>query len=302
MLAYHNLAFMLSYNSGRNYLNYTLNYAFQKYRPTFYAQFSGYMQDELTNSLNLEYDERRFAEIFGLSYPLDRHNRIDCLTLFRNERDMYSTGQKDITKTRAFQISYRRDTKNGVYLTANRGSVLELSQLKALEKWGGNESYDAYLLELIKYFPLSKTSTLVGRLFGKVSGGKNNLTFDFRGIGGVRGFQRGLDKNKTRRIIFGNLELRTPVIKDINYYMWYMFPDFYFKTVYFKFFIDSGYGFDKSDEIRNWKISDLSASIGFGFNIYTFVLQTFKMVLSFDYAFRTSDGGKIFYFYFGPLF
>jgi hypothetical protein len=25
-------------------------------------------------------------------------------------------------------------------------------------------------------------------------------------------------------------------------------------------------------------------------------------VLSFDYARRTTDGGKIFYFYFGPLF
>jgi len=32
------------------------------------------------------------------------------------------------------------------------------------------------------------------------------------------------------------------------------------------------------------------------------VLQAFQLVLSFDYAIRTSDGGRIFYFYLGPLF
>jgi outer membrane protein assembly factor BamA len=84
--------------------------------------------------------------------------------------------------------------------------------------------------------------------------------------------------------------------------MWYMFPDFYFKAVYAKVFFDSAYGWDTSARLRSFRASDIKSSAGIGVNIHTFILQAFQLVLSFDYAVRASDGGRIFYFYLGPLF
>ena len=99
-----------------------------------------------------------------------------------------------------------------------------------------------------------------------------------------------------------NAELRVPLVKDMNYYMWYMFPDFYFKGIYGKLFADTAYGWDAGREFGRAGASGPETSVGAGVNVHTFVLQAFQLVLSFDYAVRTSDGGRIFYFYLGPLF
>ncbi|MCK5584395.1 MAG: BamA/TamA family outer membrane protein, partial [Elusimicrobiales bacterium] len=207
-----------------------------------------------------------------------------------------------ISKTRAVQTSFVRDTVRGLYLVANSGNRLELSYVKADEFAGGNKKYDIYFMENLKYFPLSKRSAIVARTLTGISLGRDKLAFDFGGLGGVRGFQRSSVSNEAPNVIMGNFELRTPIIDDLNYYMWYMFPDFYFKSVYLKVFADSAYGFENSSKINDFGASSLDTSFGFGLNFHTFILQNFQMILSFDYAVRASDGGKIFYFYLGPMF
>lgn len=303
MMGYHNLSFMMTYNSGSDYLNYSLGYAFKRFRTSFFAQFDGYNREGLTDELDLEYDEDDSRQVFGFSYPFDRHNAFQMAGIIQNERDNYENANYETeVKTRVLRFAFTRDTLNGLYLTATSGSLNHLVYDKAFDKWGGNEKYDAYSAESVKYFPLSKRSAVAARFYGSFSTGRNNLNFDFRGIGGVRGFQRGLDKNETSGIVYGNLELRTPLFGDLNYYMWYMFPDFYFKALDLKFFVDSGYGFDNKREFKSFSAGDLRTSAGFGFNLHTYMLQTFQMVLSLDCAVRTSDGGTIFYFYIGPLF
>jgi outer membrane protein assembly factor BamA len=142
----------------------------------------------------------------------------------------------------------------------------------------------------------------VDRFLAGESAGRDRKTFDFGGLGGVRGFSSASDLFSSSRVLINNFELRAPLIKDMNYYMGFMFPDFYFKAIYAKVFCDTAFGWDKNSELGSFGVSKLKTSIGTGINIHTFILQAFQLVLSFDYAVRTHDGGKIFYFYLGPLF
>ena len=303
MLGYNNLGFFLTYNSGSNYLNYQINYSYTKFRPQLFAYFSGFALDGATDSLNLEYDKRYSKQVLGLSYPFDRYNRVELAGIRKNDGNIYvDINDRLISKTRAVQTSFVRDTVRGLYLVANSGNRLELSYVKADEFAGGNKKYDIYFMENLKYFPLSKRSAIVARTLTGISLGRDKLAFDFGGLGGVRGFQRSSVSNEAPNVIMGNFELRTPIIDDLNYYMWYMFPDFYFKSVYLKVFVDSAYGFENSSKINDFGASSLDTSFGFGLNFHTFILQNFQMILSFDYAVRASDGGKIFYFYLGPMF
>ncbi|MEA3307480.1 MAG: hypothetical protein U9Q34_06815, partial [Elusimicrobiota bacterium] len=303
MMGYNNIGLFLTYNSGSNYLNYQMTYTYTKFRPQFFASISGFSLDGITDSLNLEYDKRFSKQVVGVSYPFDRYNRMEFAGIRKNNRNEYvDISDKLNSKTRALQTSFIRDTISGLYLTANSGNRLELSYVKADEFFDGNEKYDVWFMDNLKYFPLSKKSAVVARVLTGISSGRNKLTFDFGGLGGVRGFQRSSVSNEAPNVIMGNFELRTPIVDDLNYYMWYMFPDFYFKSIYLKVFADSAYGFEDSSKINNFGASSLDTSFGLGLNIHTFVLQNFQMVLSFDYAVRASDGGEIFYFYLGPMF
>ncbi|MBU2530142.1 MAG: hypothetical protein KKD35_03790, partial [Elusimicrobia bacterium] len=291
MLGYNNLGLFLTYNSGSNYLNYQMSYSYTKFRPQIFASISGFTLDGITDSLDLEYDKRYSKQVLSIAYPLDRYNRVELAGIRKNNKNIYvDAADKLNSKTRAFQVSFIRDTINGLYLTANSGNRLELSQVKADDFLDGNEKYDVWFIDNIKYFPLSKRSTIVARTLAGISSGRNKITFDFGGLGGVRGFQRSSDLNEAPNVIMGNFELRTPIVDDLNYYMWYMFPDFYFKSIYLKVFADSAYGFENNSQMKSFGVSSLDTSFGVGLNIHTFILQNFQMVLSFDYAVRASDG------------
>jgi Tol biopolymer transport system component len=303
MLGNHNLNLFLNYNSGSDYLSLQANYSYARYRMPLLLQTSALTYSGLKDSDLLEYDKRYSRHAAGTAWPFDRYNRVEAFVVVKNETNEY----KDIDfterlRTRALQASYVRDTVNGLYLTAVRGSRTELSWTKAEDVSGGNLKYDAYVLQYLKYFPLSKRSAFVNRFTAGVSTGRDRRLFNFGGLGGVRGFSGSADSSERSGVFLNNLELRVPLFKDLNYYMWYMFPDFYFKGVYGKLFADSAFGWDGGPQLRAFRGSDVDSSIGAGVDVHTFILQAFQLVLSFDYAVRTSDGGKIFYFYLGPLF
>lgn len=303
MLGRHNLNLYLNYNSGADYLSLQTNYSYVRWRMPLFLQSSVLTYNNLVNADGLEYNKRFSRSAAGTAWPFDRYNRLEAFVLAKDEYNKF----KDIhfterLRTRAVQTSYVRDTVNGLYLTAVRGSRTELSWLAAGEEAGGNLKYDVYTLQYLKYFPLSKRSTFVNRFVAGRSTGRDRRAFDFGGLGGVRGFSGSSSMNEKPGVFLNNSELRVPLVKDMNYYMWYMFPDFYFKSIYGKLFVDSAYGWDEGGGLRDFGVSKVRAAVGAGVNVHTFVLQTFQLVLSFDYAVRTSDGGRIFYFYLGPLF
>lgn len=303
MLGRHNLNLYLNYNSGADYLNLQANYTYARWRMPLYLQTGAFTYDGIRTTDDYEYDKSYYRHAAGTAWPFDRYNRLEGFLLAKDERNDYvGLDLTENLRTRALQAAYVRDTVSGLYLTAVRGSRTELAWLTAGETAGGNLKYDVFTLEYLKYFPLSKRAAFVNRFLAGRSVGRDRRIFGFGGLGGVRGFSRSSDEYETPGVLLNNAELRVPLVKDMNYYMWYMFPDFYFKGIYAKLFADSAYGWDSGRDFRRLGLSRLETSVGAGVNVHTFILQAFQLVLSFDYAVRTSDGGKIFYFYLGPLF
>jgi len=303
MTGNNNLSLLLNYNSGSQYLSYQANYSYARWRMPVLLQAAGLAASGLTSAQELEYDKRYSRVALGTAWPFDRYNRLEAFAVVQNESTDYENPFPDERiRTRALKSSYVRDTLNGLYLTANRGSRTEFSYLKALEAAGGNVKYDVYLFRYLKYFPLSKRAAFVNHFTAGRSVGRDRRRFNFGGLGGVRGFHSSASETEKPGVFLNNAELRVPVFKDLDYYMWFMFPDFYFKSVYAKAFVDSGYGWEDGGGLGRFGVSRVRNSVGVGVNVHTFILQAFPLVISFDYAVRTSDGGKIFYLYLGPLF
>ena len=303
MTGNNNLSLFVNYNSGSDFLNYQANYTFAKYRMPVFLQSAGLSAKHNLNDQDLEFDRKDWRFAAGTAYPFDRYNRLELFFIHKSVADRFDgTGGTDLFRTRAVQAAYVRDTVSGLYLTAVRGSRTELSYVKAVEVMDGNQKYDAYTAQRLQYFPLSKRSAFVDRLLAGESAGRDRKSFNFGGLGGVRGFSSGSDLDSASRVVINNFEFRTPLFKDLDYYMGFMFPDFYFKTIYAKIFFDSAYGWNAHAQLRRFRASDVKSSAGAGVDIHTFILQAFQLVLSFDYAVRTGDGGRIFYFYLGPLF
>lgn len=303
MTGNNNLSVYLNYNSGENYLTLDTSYSYARYRMPILAQSSVVTYDGGLDSDGYSYDKRYSRSAVGTAWPFDRYNRVQGFVIVKDEVNRYTDiPLTERYHTRALQTSYVRDTVNGLYLLATRGSRTDLTWEKALDTAGGNLRYDAYTLQYLKYFPLSKRSAFVNRFTTAFSTGRDRLDFDFGGLGGLRGFSSSSSRYDKYGVFMDNAELRVPLVKDLNYYMWYMFPDFYFKAIYGKLFADSAYGWDDPSELRAFRGSKVDTSVGAGVDIHTFLLQEFQLVLSFDWAVRTSDGGKIFYFYLGPMF
>ena len=303
MLGRHNLSLYLNYNSGADYLSLQANYSYVRWRMPLLLQTNALTYNGILDAAGLEYDKRYSRNAVGTAWPFDRHNRVEAYVIAKDETNRYTDVKyTEKLRTRALQTAYIRDTVSGLYLTAVRGSRTELSWLGARETAGGNLKYDVYLLQYLKYFPLSKSSAFVNRFVAGRSTGRDRQDFNFGGLGGVRGLLSSSSLYEKPGVFMDNAELRVPLVKDMNYYMWYMFPDFYFKAVYGKLFVDSGYGWATDGQLGDLGVSRVDGSVGAGVDVHTFILQTFQLVLSFDYAVRTRDGGKIFYFYMGPMF
>ncbi|MEW5950811.1 MAG: hypothetical protein GX447_08740 [Elusimicrobia bacterium] len=301
-LGRHNLSFFINYNSAWPYWNSDISYLYSGNRTSYFLQNSRYYAGSIKDG-DYKYDRSYIRNMAGLSYPFDRYRRTEFYLIQKDDEKKYSLPFKydDKNKSRALQLSWIKDDINGLYLSAVYGSKLTLSFQKGFLAAGGNQKYDVWEGEYVKYFPLSRKSPFINRFYGGFSSGRDRKNFDFGGINGLRGYRRYGNENENSRVLNYNAEARI-FLSKMDYHMWYFFPDFYFKAFYLKLFSDNAYGWDYKREISSFKMSDIKNSVGIGVDFRTFVLQSFQMVLSFDYAVRTKDGEKLFYFYLGPLF
>jgi len=296
-LGRHNLGAYLNYNSAYPYTNFNLTYFYNRYRTKFVedlSYFSAYKIDE--DSVD-ERDRRYFRSLTGISYPFDRYKSGGIYFYYKNDREIYKYSQDYYEKKRGISLSYLDNRLNGLYLTATHGYLFS-TNISYLDHIAcGNVRYNSISSDYIRYFPISRKSTLVNRVFTGFSNGRDNPQFSYGGVGGLRGFIDN-SSNEDKNVFVYNLESRLCLFY-MDYYMSYFFPDFYFKALYFKIFSDNAYGWSRSFKPE---IGSVKNSIGFGFNIHTFVLQRYQMVLSLDWSFNTRTGSNVMYFYLGPLF
>ena len=87
-------------------------------------------------------------------------------------------------------------------------------------------------MEAHQFVPLGGQSALAVRTLGIFGYGPDAQTLPGGGLGLVRGYQKHLLARAGTSVAVANAELRFPIVQNLDYYMWFIFPDLYFKAVY----------------------------------------------------------------------
>jgi len=301
MLGNHTATGLLTYASGEGYLDYQAYYAYGRWRPKLLVGARGFLYNQHLKSSGYTTDQSAHAQGLYVSYPLDRFNSVSAGVENRTDYEDYNDSDYRMRHdVRLGVLAYQRDTVKGRYLVATRGSRLRLAYEDSPRVLGGNYLYRIFTGEAQQFVPTGGQSALAFRAFGAQSYGPNTPEYPLGGIGRLRGYSSG--DYVGSRVAMGTAEWRVPVWENIDYYMWYMFPDFYFKQVALAVFSDTGYSWSSDDQLSSSRVGHLKNSVGVGLRIHTFILQLAQLVLSFDFARPTTERGGAFYFYFGPLF
>lgn len=290
--------------AGRAY-DYQTSYAYQRFRPALIAGAAGTARRDLLNfDDNHTIDISYHTQFVGTSFPFDRYHRLETTVRSASEiyRDRTDPSESENREARFGAVGLVRDTSRGRYLVVTQGSRLRLDAAQAARALGGNRRYTFASAEAHQFVPLGSQSTLAFKAQGVASYGPNRQEFGVGGLGGVRGYGRSSSENVGTRLGVGTAELRFPLVREINYYMWYFFPDFYFKSLFGTVFTDAGYAWNTEGQIKEAGWRSVRHSVGAGVKLYTFILQEFPLILAFDYAHRTTQNGGVFYFYLGQFF
>ncbi len=302
MLGDHQAGAFAAMAGGYGY-DYAARYGYGRRRPRLQAAaFGAARRERVDGGTGLLFDDSTHGQAVGVSYPFDRYRRVETSLTSVSERLRYETGFTDAREARLASAALVHDSARGRYLVATQGSRARASYTQAAEALGGNRRFQSLALEGHQFFPTGGQSALALRVAGLQSLGRDHPELILGGLGGVRGYARSTTRDSGSRLGLLNAEWRFPVAPDLDYHMWYLFPDFYFKAVFGSLFTDAGYAWESTGQASRASWRELRNSIGLGVKIYTFILQQFPLVIAMDYAHRTTQDGGIFYFYLGQLF
>ena len=295
LLGNHQLNTYLAYASGSDYLNAQVQYAILSWRTPVYLTVAAQryfrdwtMTDQYQNIL---------AQLYS-AYPINRYQRLEFIVGAIWEKETLSDQIFRDTRQDVLGIGYVLDTTIRQYLEINSGNQLRLSSYFSLENFGGNYRYQSYSLNWQKYQPLSFQNVLILRNYFKLNCDRDAPLISLGGYEKISGIPT--DKISSERIYIFGLEYRQILLANINYYMWYLFPDFFFKTLSAGIFTDIGTA-PPADRLFP-QTSDWHGDWGLNLRCYTFILQTFPFVLELRYARPLEEGPEIWYFLFGAPF
>ena len=296
----HQLAALASYASGSEYYDYSLVYGFLKYRTQLYLQLNGleYYWDTAKKIKKIE-----DSQVVTALYPLNRFQRVELSlsTIFRKERDADLPGWETRLRENTAGAAFVWDVTQGPYLEITSGWGFRLESEFSDKVWGGNYKYQNYALNTWKYFPLGLEHALGWRTFTAESLDEGAGYFYLGGNNRVRGYPSNTDYIG-KKIFVNNLEWRFPIVKDLNYHMWYMFPDFFFKTFYGAIWTDAGLAWNDDEELGRMKLESWKGSYGFSLRFHTFILQQYPLLLNLQLARRMDGPAAVLYLSLGSSF
>ncbi|MFN3966191.1 MAG: hypothetical protein ACK4JE_00630, partial [Endomicrobiia bacterium] len=305
MLGNHTASLYTQYVSGTGFLDYQINYTFTEFRPQLFFTFQG--QGGYIDYFDKIYKVEH-SQIAGITYPLNRFNAITLA----GKNSIYSITDKSIPeKTKIFEyhnhagiVSFSRDTTQGKYIQITRGSRFSLTEEIGTDIFGGNYIYRNTRVEINKFFPLGKEHTLANRTLGISSTGPDKYYYSLFRYNRVRTSNRYKNGDYIEplygpNLLVNNLEWRFPIVNDINYYMWYLFPDFFFRSFYGIAFFDIGSVWKENSEPD---ISKFRYCYGIGLQFDTFILQMFYLPINFYLSYSPINERYEFFFSFGSVF
>ncbi len=273
--------FFSSMNLGATYLNKTnrLNYG--------YGLFHFY--DEFFDDFNGLYSERQYGGILFASYPFSKYDRLETSFLLRqSDRNYILFGQKRQGFLTSGALSLVKDNSLWELVGPIEGTRYNLSVGLTYDVTNSRLNNSIFLLDLRKYFRLSKNSSLATRVLGYTSRGVEPQRLYLGGSWSLRGFDRRAFYGKN--LTLTNLEWRFPLIDDL--YVGFPWGKFGFRSIRGAIFFDTGKAWE--DEFGN-----LYGSLGWGARVNL----GYVTVLRFDWAkttdFRRFYPGVVFDFFFG---
>jgi dipeptidyl aminopeptidase/acylaminoacyl peptidase len=299
-LGNHQLQAQIAYASGAQYFDYQLVYGFLKYRPQVYLLATG---QQYYRDVEETIQRRDESKELVTAYPLNRFQslqlmlaRIDRKETVKDAPALDSVSQEDIAG-----LAFVHDAVRGPYLEITSGFRLQLASEFSGKVVGGDYLYQNLTSETQKYFPLGREQTLLWRTLLGGSFGPDAGRFRLGGETRVRGLP-GDATYAGRRIFVNNLEWRFPVVYNINYHMWYIFPDFFFKTLYGTLFVDAGTTYNDDFELGHLTGDYWKGSVGGGLRCHTFILQMYPLLLNLQVARRLDRPDIVLYFSAGSGF
>ena len=286
MMGNHQLSVGVDYSDYDNWLFYQIGYAYKKWRPQFYFYFNGrndyYYYDDLTEG-ECHVRRMKHSEKVVVSYPFNRFNRIELgvMTVAKQERNRTKDDEINDYMENGVSASLVRDTTKWKFIDVMSGGRTKISAYQAREVLGGTYDYDEYILDSQRFFTVMKDKVVAFRFLGLSSEGKDKTLFSLP----VRGCSRNEYENSKMMVV--SAEGQFYLFSKINYYMWFMFPDFYFKSLQMFIFTDTGINWDKDETLKTTRLEDLKNSVGIGLKLNTFILQTFPLFFELNYAIRT---------------
>jgi hypothetical protein len=236
-----------------------------------------------------------------MSYPLNREQSILAGGSTNDRHDAYAGNSPADTHLRENNVSlgFSHSNTEGPYMEITSGY-----QAKALAQYSGGTvasdyEYQNYSAQLTGYLPLGDEKVVMANIFGGESFGRNAVTFRLGGVDRVRGLS---DEVKEPGVMVANLELRLPLSYNLNYHAWYIFPDLYFKSMYGVVFADCGYGLPNNNQLADFNERSCYASYGVGLRMDTFIIETFPLLIKFDFAKRIDAEAGAIYISFGSSY
>lgn len=303
MTGNHQSSLLLNLASGA--YNYGAQYSYLRYRPQLTVAAGGVGYKGLTDVATGDtIDDAYHQQAVQVGYPLDRYHRLEAGVSAATERitDHTDPTQNEDREARTGSVAFVRDTVRGRYLVANQGSRLRLAYDQTEDVFGGNRRFNEASLEGQEFIPLGSQTALALRARGVQSLGRDRDQFSLGGLGALRGYGYSTVDDVGNRLALATADLRFPIVRELNYYMWYFFPDFYFKAIFGSIFDDVGYSWNSQGGLSGAHWDTLKNSVGAGVRIYTFILQDYPLIVSLDYAHRTTSNGGVFYVYLGEPF
>lgn len=299
MLGRHQVLATAASAAKAEYLDYSATYGYTRYRTQFYAGAGAleYFED---------YDrtlkrEENYQSVMSV-YPLNRFQSVSLgiKTIGRSVRDSVS----DVSyheRENIVGLEFAHDTVKGPYLEATSGTRLSLKSELAFASIGGDYQYQHYLAEAVQYCRLPGEQSIGLRCLAGSSYGRDAGDFRLGGLDRVRGIPSD-NRYEGPRLFVTSVEWRFPIVHNINYHMWYIFPDFFFKSFYGAVFCDAGAAWQADNETGIFEGQRWKESAGVSLRFHTFILQAYSLLLNVQFARRFDDAENVLYFSAGSGF
>lgn len=299
-LGNHTVQQQMQYASGVDFIDFAMFYTYSGLRPSF---TTGFRRTQYYRDVDEQDQRRELTAIAFMQYPFDRSNSMILGGGLTNRFDTYldQSQEEYRLKDRYLVAGLIHDTVTGRYLVATQGHRLAATFQQAVDAGGSNQDYRTGNIEGAYYMPLARESTFVSRLLYGRSVGETAQEFRLGGVDRIRGVTKNAAANRKHNVVLSSFETRLR-LKYLNARTKFLFPDFFFKAAYLILFDDIGYGWNNKQEREAFDLSTAENSAGVGISWPTFILQSFQLNLTVQWAKRTDTGSDVWFITVGPTF